>query len=410
MSGDAPWLAVVGIGEDGLDGLSPPARRLVDGAEVLVGGARHLAMVPEAGDARERLTWPTPIEGIVEVLRARRGRPACVLASGDPMEFGVGTMLSRWFPAEERVIVPAVSSAALACARLGWPREETTVVSTLGRPLAAIIPHLQPGARLLVLSTDAATPSHLAALLRERGCGPSRLTLLERLGGPEERIRSVTAADWSDPEVEALNIVAVACRPKPAAPLYPTVPGLPDSAFHHDGKLTKRAVRAATLAALAPTPGAHLWDVGAGSGAVGIEWMRAARGATADAIEPIAERRAMIDANAAALGTPGLAIVAGAAPGALEGLAPPDAIFIGGGITTDGLIERCWAALRPGGRLVANVVTLEGEARVMEAAGRLGGALERIAVSRAVPVGEYHGFKPQMSVTQWAVTKTVDLP
>jgi len=408
MTAAAPWLSVVGIGEDGLDGLSGAARRLVDDAEVLVGGRRHLAMVPD--DDRERLTWPVPIDRVIETLRGYRGRRVCVLASGDPMDFGVGTLLSRWFPVEERVVVPNVSSISLACARLGWPREETTVLSTLGRPLEAVIPAVQPGSRLLILSADASTPAAVAELLRIHGYGESTMTVLAHLGGPLEHVQSATAVQWPGREAAPLNIVAVSCRAANGAALRPTVPGLPDSAFHHDGKLTKRAVRAATLAALAPAPGQHLWDVGAGSGAVAVEWMRAARGASADAIEPRIERRAMIASNAAALGTPELGIVAGEAPTALGGLTPPDAVFIGGGITAPGLIERCWAALPPGGRLVANVVTLEGESRVIEAAARFGGALERISVARAVAVGEFQGFKPQMSVTQWAVTKTGDGP
>ena len=397
------WLSIVGIGDDGLDGLSPAARALVDGAAVLVGGARHLAMVPE--DGRERLSWPTPLSDIRPALETRRGRPVCVLATGDPLCYGVGAKLHRWFDREEILVVPSPSAFSLACARLGWSLPDVETLTLHGRPLETLAAHLYPGARLLALTEDGETPGRAARLLRDAGYGDSRITVLEHLGGPREAVSQGLAADWGDRRSADLNTLAIECVAGPDATLLPRVPGLPDAAFRHDGQLTKREVRAATLAALAPLPGQLLWDVGAGCGSIGIEWMRAAAHARAVAVERDPDRIALIAHNAAALGTPRLRIVEGRAPGALDGLDPPDAVFIGGGLTADGMFEACWAALSAGGRLVANAVTLDGEARLLALRERHGGALCRIAVSRAEPVGPRHGWRPLMPVTQWSVAK-----
>jgi len=400
----APWLSVIGIGEDGLDGLTPIARALYDGAEIVVGGKRHLEMVPE--DGRRRIPWPPQLLALVPEIEALRGRRVCVLASGDPMCFGVGVTLSRRIPIAEMVVVPAPSAFSLACARLGWPLVEMRMVTLHGRPLELAVPHLQPGAKLLVLSADRTTPGRLAALLRDTGWGGSGFTVLERMGGQGEHITRATADSWGDQEVDDLNTIAVDCVAGPETRVFPTVPGLPDDAFAHDGQLTKREVRAMTLAALAPSPGQMLWDVGAGCGSIAIEWMRSDPRSRAVAIERDDSRIALIAQNAAVLGTPFLKVVRGEAPAVLaDDLPRPDAVFIGGGITGDGVVDSCWAALPPGGRLVANVVTAEGEAAVVGHHARLGGTLTRIAVSRAEPVGGYHGWRPLMPVTQWAAVK-----
>lgn len=397
------WLSVVGIGEDGLDGLGPAARALVDAAEVLVGGERHLAMVPP--DGREWLVWPSPLKALLDELEARRGRRVCVLATGDPMHFGVGVTLARRFGRDAMTIVPGISAFSLAAARMGWPLAEVTCLTLHGRPLELILPALQPGARILALSHDGGTPAAAAELLRRHGWGPSRLVAMAHMGGAQEHWTEAKAADWSANHVLDFNTLAIELEATPEARPLPLVAGLPDDAFVHDGKLTKRAVRAATLAMLAPGPGQILWDVGAGCGSVAVEWLRAAHHGKAIAIEPVEERRAMIAENALALGAPQLRVVDGRAPDCLAGLPAPDAVFVGGGITAPGVVETCWSALRPGGRLVANVVTLEGEAQALAWHGRLGGELSRIAVSRAEPVGPFTGWKSQMTVTQLAATK-----
>lgn len=397
------WLSIVGVGDDGLDGLPAVARSLVDDAEAFMGGDRHLAMLPD--DGREKRPWPSPLSQIMDEIETRRGQRLCVLATGDPMFFGIGVTLARRIPFDEMIVVPAPSAFSLTCARLGWPMADIEAVTLHGRPLELLHPHVQPGAKLVALSEDGSTPGKVAALLSARGYGASTITVLEHMGGEAESVSSGIADEWADGTSADFNTIAVECIAGPDAPHLPRVPGLPDNAFEHDGQMTKREVRAMTLAALGPTPGACLWDVGAGCGSVAIEWMRAARGASAVAIERHEDRRAMAAANALALGTPTLRIVAGEAPAALDGLPEPDAIFIGGGISTEGLAEACWAALRPGGRLVANVVTVEGEARVSALREAHGGELIRVAVSRADKVGPYLGWRPMMPVTQWQAVK-----
>ena len=399
------WLSIVGIGEDGLAGLAPAARVLIEGADVLVGGRRHLDMLPD-NDGREHLTWPRPpLTDLIPELRRRNDKAVCVMATGDPMFYGVGVTLARFIPVDEMTIVPAPSAFGLACARLGWPTAETETLTLHGRPAALVQSYIQPGARLLILSNGADTPGEIAAILRERGYGDSRITVLEHMGGEKERIVTGAAKDWRANDIAPFNTVAVECVAGADAMLLPRVPGLPDEAFRHDGQLTKREVRAATLAALAPVPGRHLWDVGAGSGSVAIEWMRAHGNCAATAIERNPNRVRLIADNAAALGTPKLAIVTGEAPEALDGLAPPHAVFIGGGLATGGVVETCWQALPTGGRLVANAVTIEGEQALFRFRDQNGGALSRIAVSRAEPIGAFSGWRPLMPVTQLAAVK-----
>ncbi len=398
-----PWLSIVGIGEDGLAGLTPAARRLVDDAEIFVGGERHLAMLPP--DARERLAWPSPLSALLDDIESRRGTRVCVLASGDPLWYGVGVSLLRRIPRNEIAILPGRSAFSLAAARIGWSLSEVDCLTLHGRPLSLLHPYIQPAARLLILSEDASTPAAVAALLCARGYGASEITVLEHLDGERERRLDGKAEGWSANDVADLNTLAVACVAGPEAVLLPRTPGLPDEAFRHDGQMTKREVRAATLAALAPVADQLLWDVGAGCGSVAVEWMRAAPRARAVAVERKAERRAMIAENAESLGTPLLQVVAGEAPAALVDLEAPDAVFLGGGVSRDGLIDACWQALKPGGRLVANAVTLEGEAALLAWQKRQGGSLTRFAVSRAEPVGPFQGWRPMMPVTQYAASK-----
>jgi len=399
-----PWVTVVGIGEDGLAGLSERGRRAVAEAEVLVGGARHLAMVPE--DGRERLIWPRPFDPLLETLQARRGQPVAVLASGDPCCFGVGPLIAGKLGMEAVRIIPAPSAFSLACSRIGWSLPEVDTLTVHGRPIESVHRHVQPGARWLVLSEDGGTPAALADLLAERGYGRSLLRVLEHLGGPGERVREARADEWGNRRAADLNIVAVTCVPGADAGLLGTVPGLPDGAFVHDGQLTKREVRADTLANLVPVVGQCLWDVGAGCGSVAIEWMRAVPRAQAIAVECDAGRARLIEHNAGALGVPRLRIVKGRAPQALRDLATPHAVFIGGGLGEDaGLLERCWAALHPGGRLVVNVVSQEGEVALYRWQAEHGGVLTRIGITRPRPIGRYRGWQPAMPVTQFAAMK-----
>lgn len=400
----APWLSIVGVGEDGLDALTPTARALVAQAEVLIGGDRHLAMLP-AGDGRERIAWPSPLSALVAAIETLKPRRVCVLATGDPFCFGIGTTLAKRIPLDEMLVAPGLSTCTLVCSRLGWPAHTTRLLTLHGRPLALLEPHLQPGARLILLSEDAATPAAVAARLTERGFGPSAMSVLERMGGPAERRLDGRADTWAHPPGEDLNTIAVTVAAGPDARPLSTLPGLPDDAFAHDGQITKREVRAVTLAALSPQPGQLLWDVGAGCGSIAVEWLRADPLNRAVAVEPKPGRLMMIAANAERLGTPTLAIVNGRAPDALAGLEAPDAVFVGGGASVPGVIEACWAAMRPGGRLVANTVTLESEAVLLAKRAELGGELVRIAVERAEPVGPFHGWRPLMPVVQWRITK-----
>ena len=400
---DQRWLAVVGIGEDGLDGLSPAARALISQAALIVGGRRHLALAGRAG--AETYPWPSPIEGALDVIESRRGSPVCVLASGDPFFFGVGTMLARRFAADEMIVAPAPSAFALAAARLGWSQQDCALLSLHGRPLEAIVPHLQPNAKILALSWDEATPAKLAGLLAARGMGRSRLTVCEAMGGARERVRSTEAEGFALGSIAALNTIALEVATEPHARVLPRAAGLPDHWFEHDGQITKREIRAVTLSALAPGRGETLWDIGAGSGSISIEWMLADPANRAVAVEMQPERARRIARNSLAFGVPHLAIVTGEAPYVLKDLPDPDAIFIGGGATRPTLIERAVDALRPGGRLVINTVTLETQSLCVERRAHYGGDLVQIAVAHAEPVGGFTGWSPARPVVQWRFTK-----
>ncbi|MHC6227628.1 precorrin-6y C5,15-methyltransferase (decarboxylating) subunit CbiE [Pseudomonas sp. X10] len=401
----APWLTVVGIGEDGFSGLGKNARRSLLGAARVFGSPRQLALLPRC-IAGERLAWPSPFS-LAPVL-ALRGEPVCVLASGDPMYYGVGASLARQVPATEMQVLPMPSSCALAAARLGWSLQDVHTLSIVARPLAALNAHLYSGVRLLVLSNDGGSPAAIAALLRERGFGPSRLQVFEHLGGAAERRIEGTANNWETLRTADLNLVAIECLAAPDAPRLSPLAGLPDSAFEHDGQLTKRDVRAITLARLAPQPGELLWDVGAGCGSIGIEWMRAHPSCRALAIESDEGRQQFIEHNRDALGVPGLQLVRGRAPDALQALERPDAVFIGGGVTREGVLSLCWERLPPGGRLVANAVTLQSELALVEWRERHGGELTRIHIAHAQPLGAFDTWRQALPITLLEAVKPLD--
>ncbi|MFF5444031.1 precorrin-6y C5,15-methyltransferase (decarboxylating) subunit CbiE [Streptomyces sp. NPDC012888] len=406
MSSASTPVSVVGLGADGWPGLAPAARAALRAAEVLVGGPRQLDLLPAEDCAGERIPWPSPLRPAVPALmREHAGRRIAVLASGDPMFYGIGRALAEELGPAALLVHPHPSSVSYACARLGWPVEDTEVVTVVGRPVARLSAALHHGRRVLVLAPGPGSPAEIAALLRERGFGPSRMRVLEQLGSDRERTYDGTADGWAHAPGDPLHVVAVECRRAPGAPRLGATPGLPDSAYEHDGQLTKRHVRAATLCALAPAPGELLWDIGGGSGSIGIEWMRTHPSCSAVTVERVGERAARIGRNAAALGVPGLRVVVGAAPAALAGLPAPDAVFVGGGLTAPGLLDAVWAALPGGGRLVVNTVTLESEALLGQWHRRLGGDLVKLAVSHAVPVGGFTGWRQAMPVTQWSVTK-----
>jgi precorrin-6B C5,15-methyltransferase / cobalt-precorrin-6B C5,C15-methyltransferase len=397
------WLTIVGIGADGTASLGMEARAVTGSADVLVGGERHLSLIPR--HSAERIVWESPIATTIQRIAALRGRRVVVLASGDPMSFGIGAAMARRFEMSELRVIPTVGSVALACARLLWPEESVTTVSLCGRPPETLALHLAPGARLVVLSADGTTPAMIAGALVAHGFGPSSLHVFESLGGADERAIAASADRWTEMRVGNLNIVAVECRPAPDTRLLSRAPGLPDEAFVHDGQITKREMRALAISALAPLPGQRLWDVGAGCGSVAIEWLRAAPHAEAIAIERNPERAAIAARNAKTLGVPALDIVQGEAPDALAGLAAPDAVFVGGGVSQPGVLDAAWHALRPGGRLVAHAVSVEGEARLSEAARTFGGRLTRIGIERAEPLGGHTGFRPARAVTQLIAEK-----
>lgn len=404
---DAPstpnaWLSIVGIGPDGV--LAPNARAAIAAAELVIGSARQLALV-RAFAMRETMVWPSPFSEGIAKLWARRGRPTCVLASGDPFWYGVGATLAPELQPGEFVCFPAPSSLSLAAARLGWPVQDLDVVSLHGRDLQAVIRYLQPGRRVLALSWNGQTPAQLAELLCARGFGRSRLQVLEALGGAEERVRSARAAEFSWRDIADLNLIALELEADDGARILPCRASLPDDAFEHDGQLTKQDVRAITLSALAPRAGALLWDVGAGAGSIGIEWMLSHPACRALAIEAEPERCERIRRNARALGVPGLHVIEARAPHGLSELPEPDAIFIGGGASDEGVFACSWQRLRRGGRLVINAVALETEALLYGWHAQFGGELRRISIESCAPLGTLRGMRPAMPVTQWRVDK-----
>lgn len=398
------WLTLIGIGEDGPAGLGDEAKRLIASAPVVFGGSRHIELMQPLikGEAQ---TWLSPFEKSVEAVLARRGTPIVVLASGDPFFYGVGATLSRQIPASEMTVIPAPSSFSLAASRLGWPLQDVTILSLHGRPIDLIRPHLHPGRKILALTSDGKGPADLASLLLASGFGPSTLTVLEALGGPHEKISRQKAADFALADISDLNICGMEVEADEGARILPVSAGLADELFEHDGQITKREIRAMTLSALAPRRDELLWDIGAGSGSIGIEWMLADPSLRAIAIEASSERVARIRRNAGTFGVPGLTIIEGKAPGALASLPTPNAIFIGGGGSDAGVLDAAISRLKSGGRLVANAVTTEMEAVLLAEHARRGGSLIRIDIARAAPVGRMTGWRPAMPVTQWSWIK-----
>lgn len=393
------WLHIVGMGEDGVDGLSSPARVVVDAAEVIVGGDRHTGLSVQA----RRVAWPEAFDDLITLLRSEAGRRVVVLVTGDPLWYSIGARIGRAIPPAEIVYHPQLSAFQLAAARMGWSLADVETLTVHGRPVEQMIAFIQPDQRLLILATGADTPLKIAQFLSARGFGESHMTVLSAMGGEDEARTEGLAKDWSA-KVPDFNTLAVECVAAPDAALQPRVPGLTDELFRHDGTVTRREVRAATLAKLMPMRGALLWDVGTGSGSVAIEWMRAARYARAIGIEPRADRRMMAAANALALGTPKLEIVEGEAPAAFKGLAAPDAIFIGGGLSAS-VFETALQALRPLGRLVANGLTKENEALLLKLWGEHGGELVRLQVTRAEGEGLAQSWQPLSPITQWSLVK-----
>ncbi|MCW2759581.1 MAG: cbiT [Nocardioidaceae bacterium] len=392
-------LTVVGIGADGWASVPSFLQETVVRADVLLGAPRTLALLQPV-EGRLDVPWPSPLrEGLRALLEQHAGRRVVALATGDPLVSGIGSTLIALLGSDRVVVHPGVSSVALSRARMGWSAESSVVVSLVGRDPHAVLRELAPERRIVALSSDETTPAELARLLVEAGHGASRMTVLGDLGAASESRTDGTAATWQV-DSPRLNVVAIEVD----GPGTSWAPGLPDDAYENDGQLTKRDLRASALARLAPMPGQLLWDVGAGAGSVGIEWMRAHPTCRTVAVESDAERAARIGRNAASLGVPSLTVVTGAAPEALEGLEAPDAIFVGGGATRPRVMHTCLAALRPGGRLVVHGVTLETESLLAKLHEHHGGELTRISVETAAPIGTFTGWTPARAVTQWALT------
>ena len=395
------WLTIIGIGEDGLSGLGTLAREVIDGAEFLFGGERHLALVGKKG-----LIWKSPLEDSFVELDQLQGKKVVVIATGDPMWFGIGATLGRRYGPDAIKVIPSSSAFSLVAARLTWPLNEIDCLTVHGRDLDRVRAFLMPGNKLIILTNDGNTPGQIAELLKDTGFGGSLLTVFSQMGGTDERRFEGTAIDLDHDAIPDLNTVAIECLADEGLILKARTPGLPDDVFEHDGQLTKREVRAITVSSLAPMPGQMLWDIGAGCGSIGIEWLRGTLNARAIAVERNMDRLGMINRNALALGVPELKVIFGEALTEIIGLPSPDAVFIGGGLTTDGLLEYCWQNLRPGGRLVANAVTFESERRLFEACEKLGGDLNKIEISRAQAMGDYTSWHGLMPVTQLKIIKT----
>jgi len=398
-----PWLSIVGIGEDGLAGLSDKARALLAAADLVIGGERHLAMVAALG--KQALPWRVPFAASLPEVLAQRGRAVVVLCSGDPFWHGAGSVLADHLTPDEWTALPAPSTFSWAAATLGWRLEDAVTLGLHAQPIVTLRPHLRSGARLVVLVRDGAAVGQIASYLATSGFGGSDLVVLEALGGPRARVRRTTAANYAFTDVAAPVAVGIKVSAQPDAAIIPRARGLPDELFQTDGQLTKRAIRAVTLSSLAPRGGELLWDVGAGSGSIGIEWLLAARSNRAIGIEARPDRLATARANADALGVPQFDLRLGQAPDALATLPTPDAVFVGGGAGLPGVLDAVWQALPPGGRLVVNAVTLETEALLIAWHGRYGGELLRLGVDRAAPVGGLTAWRAAIPVVQWSVRK-----
>ena len=398
------WLSIIGVGEDGVEGLSAAARQAVEDAETVFGGPRHLRLLSSLIRG-ETIPWPRPIRSAIPKIGALRGTRVAVLASGDPFHHGIGSLLSETVAADETAVFAAPSSFSLAAGRLGWAVQDAGLVSLCGHPIETILPHLQPSRRLIVLSADETTPQEVARFLSRHGFGASRIAVLEALGGPSERVRECRADAFDLTDIARLNTMAVSVEAASGARVIPLGGGLDDGMFDTDGMLTKREIRAVTLSSLAPRAGERLWDIGTGSGSVAIEWLLAHPANRAVGVERRAERAARARQNAAALGVPHLEILEAEAPGALRSLPSPDAIFVGGGIAQDGMLDAAWDRLSSGGRLVANSVTLESDLVLGAFVGEAEGTLTRLSVERLDRIGGVQGFRPAMTVTQLRATK-----
>ncbi|MFP4127283.1 MAG: precorrin-6y C5,15-methyltransferase (decarboxylating) subunit CbiE [Alphaproteobacteria bacterium] len=393
---------VIGIGADGIGGLRPEVRALLDAAEVIVGGERHLGFVGDHGATK--IPWRRPLEATFEDLEPHLDRRIVVLSSGDPLDHGVARRLFERFGSERVAVHPHPSAFALACARLGWSRDEVTCLSLHARPLARLKRELVPGRRLLLLTDAKTSASAIAAALRETGWGPSRVWRLSRLGAPDEILAEGIARDWSDPTITELDTVAVACVPDPTAP--PIVGfTLADDAFLHDGQLSKAQARMHALFALHPLPGQHLWDVGAGTGGIAITWLRAAGEGQVTAIETDYERAALLQKNADRLGTPEVQVCIADAPEVYDELDDPDVVFVGGGCHDPAVLEGAWERLPAGGRLVAQAVTCEGQTVLSAMAEKLGGTLTRFHRETKAPLGGKSTWRPSLPVLQLEAVK-----
>jgi len=402
---NTPWLTLIGIGEDGRDGLSAQANRLIDQASFIIGGQRHITLIGKTDS--ETMAWPQPFEQGIETILARRGHKTLVLATGDPFFYGVGATLAKLIPAEEIQTLPAPSAFSLTATKLGWAIQDCTLISLHGRPFERIAPHLQPHAKLIALTWDGTTACKLASHLVANGMGESLITVCEALGGEREQVikKTAQAIHETQESFDTLNTLGIEIIASRGAKIIPLASGLEDTLFEHDNQITKREIRAITLSSLAPLEGQLLWDIGAGSGSISIEWMLRHPSNRAIAIEPRADRAERIARNALTLGVPDLKLIQGSAPEALQGLPTPDAIFIGGGGTDPEVIDAAWRALPEGGRLVANAVTIETQADLMRRHVAIGGTLSKIEISRADPVGPFHGWRASMPVIQWVIVK-----
>lgn len=398
-----PWLHVIGFGPEGVEGLLPTARAALRGAEVVIGADRHHRLTSDI--KAERIAWPSPFDALIGTIAGLAGRQVAVLATGDPLWYSVGARIARAFDPSETLFHPQISAFQRVACKLGWSLADLETLTVHGRPVEQVVPFIQPGLRWIVLTTGEDTPAEIARLLAERGFGPSRLHVFAELGGAEEAYFSATAEEWRG-RVPPFNTMAVECIAGPTARIASHMPGLPDEAFQSDGVMTKSEVRALALSRLMPMRGQLLWDIGCGSGSVAIEWMRAARDAAAIGIDHNPARLALAAANAARLGAPRLELIEGEAPAALADLPAPDAVFFGGAIN-EATIRAAWERLKPAGRVVANAVSLEGEAVLVGMQEALGGELVRIGIERAEPLGERTGFRPLRRVTMWSAVKPV---
>jgi precorrin-6B C5,15-methyltransferase / cobalt-precorrin-6B C5,C15-methyltransferase len=397
------WLSIVGVSESGRDRLIDEAERLIGDAVLVVGGARHLGLI---GQVRgQTLEWKKPFRDTIARILERAGEPVCVLASGDPFWFGAGAVLAEHIAPSEMLVLPAPSSFSLAAARLGWPLQSTVTLGLHTGRLEALARHLHHGQRILALSLDGSTPSQAAELLNRYGYGGSIVHVMEALGGPRECVSTRLAKDLKAETFGTLNIAGIEVKAARDARPVPFAPGLPDDYFEHDGQITKREIRALTISALRPAPGELLWDIGLGSGSVAIEWLLSHASTRALGFEQSAIRAARAAANAISLGVPHLQIREGKAPAILAGAEPPDAIFAGGGVSQPGLLAAAWGALKPGGRMVCNAVSFEGQAALMEFKVSRGGTLTRIGVEREHAVGSFTVWQPAIPVVQWTAVK-----